>query len=146
VASAIWRVDGLTTERINIFSKGTMVENCGIEITEIGDDYLVATMPVTSNTSQPLGLLHGGASVVLAESVGSIASNLCLDQKDGLAAVGQSINASHLRPVPLGESVTARAKILHLGRKTHLWEIKIYNAENKLACLCQLTNAIIKRP
>ncbi|MFI5391348.1 MAG: hotdog fold thioesterase [Bacteriovoracales bacterium] len=123
--------------------ENTMVPFLGIEITEVGDDYLKATMPVDHRTKQPLGLLHGGANCVLAESVGSIAANYCIDSSKYFA-VGLDINANHLRSVRDG-LVTAIAKPLHMGKTTQVWEIKIENEEGKLACISRLTMAVVER-
>lgn len=115
----------------------------GITYTEIGDDYLKATMPVNEKTKQPAGILHGGASVVLAESIGSIASNLIIDPEK-LMGVGLEINANHLRPVSSGV-VTAVCSPIHIGNKTHVWDIKLYNDEGKMTCISRLTVAIIPK-
>lgn len=139
----IWFHKELTLEKINSINKNTLLEHLNINITEIGPDFLVATMPVNSTTHQPYGVLHGGASCVLAESVGSVASNLILDNKISYA-VGQSITANHLRPVSNG-LVTAIAQIMHKGRKSHLWEIKITDENDKLVCLSTLTMAVVER-
>lgn len=123
--------------------ENTMVPFLGIEITEVGDDYLKATMPVDHRTKQPLGLLHGGASCVLAESVGSIAANYCVDHTKYFA-VGLDINANHLRSVREG-LVTATAKPFHMGKTTQVWEIKIENDEGKLVCISRLTMAVVEK-
>jgi len=123
--------------------ENTMFSSLGIEITEVGDDFLKGTMPVDHRTKQPLGLLHGGANCVLAESIGSMAANYCVDPSKYFA-VGLDINANHLRPVKEG-LVTAIAKPLHMGRTTQVWEIKIENEEGKLACISRLTIAIVER-
>ncbi|RKR81350.1 1,4-dihydroxy-2-naphthoyl-CoA hydrolase [Mucilaginibacter gracilis] len=115
----------------------------GIEFTEIGDDYIKATMPVDERTHQPYGILHGGASVVLAESIGSIASSLVIDP-DKYMAVGQEVNANHLRPVKSG-LVTAVCTPIHIGGKTHVWDIKIYNDKGKMSCISRLTVAVIPK-
>ena len=115
----------------------------GITYTEIGDNFLKAKMPVDENTKQPAGILHGGASVVLAESIGSIASNLIVDPEQFMG-VGLEINANHLRPVSSG-FVTAVCSPIHIGNKTHVWDIKIYNDEGKMTCISRLTVAIIPK-
>ncbi|RQO67875.1 esterase [Pedobacter sp. KBW06] len=115
-----------------------------IQFTEVGDDFLTATMPVDERTHQPAGILHGGASVVLAETLGSIASYMCIDPEKHMA-VGLEINANHLRPVKSG-LVTGICKPLHIGAKTHVWEIKIYNDKGKMNCISRLTVAIIPKP
>jgi len=123
--------------------ENTMFSFLGIKITEVGDDYLKGTMPVDHRTKQPLGLLHGGANCVLAEPIGSMAANYCVDPSKYFA-VGLDINANHLRPVKDG-LVTAIAKPLHMGKTTQVWEIKIENEEGKLACISRLTIAIVER-
>ena len=114
-----------------------------MEFTAIGRDYLTATMPVNKNVHQPMGILHGGASVALAETVGSAASNLMIDHKVEYC-VGLDINANHIRSVKEG-IVTGTAKAIHLGRKTHIWQIEIVNEEGKLVCTSRLTMAVIKK-
>jgi 1,4-dihydroxy-2-naphthoyl-CoA hydrolase len=128
-------------EVINQFSEGCMVAHLGIEITDIGDNYLCGKMPVDHRTKQPFGLLHGGASVTLAETLGSIASGLVVDvtQKK---CVGLEINANHLRSVTAGW-VYGTARPIHIGRTTHIWDIQITNHQNKLVCISRLTMAVI---
>lgn len=116
----------------------------GIQFTEISENSITATMPVDERTKQPFGILHGGASVVLAEIIGSIASNFVIDN-DKWLAVGLEINANHLRPVSKG-FVTAVCTPLHIGSKTHVWDIKIYNDQGKMSCISRLTTAIINKP
>lgn len=118
-----------------------MAEFLDLKWEEIGDDYLKLSMPVNSKTQQPYGFLHGGASCVLAETVGSVASALVIDQEK-FYCVGLEINANHLRSVSNG-TVTAIAMPLHLGKSTHVWDIKIYDAEEKLFCVSRLTVAIL---
>jgi 1,4-dihydroxy-2-naphthoyl-CoA hydrolase len=118
-----------------------MMETLGIRITAIGDDWLQGTMPVDHRTHQPYGLLHGGASVVLAETLGSTAAMLTLDPEKELA-VGLDINANHIRGVRSG-SVTGTAKALHIGRTTQVWEIRIENEEGALVCISRITMAVI---
>jgi 1,4-dihydroxy-2-naphthoyl-CoA hydrolase len=127
--------------RINGWSANTMMETLGIRITAVGDDWLQGTMPVDHRTHQPYGLLHGGASVVLAETLGSTAAMLTLDPNQELA-VGLDINANHLRGVRNG-TVTGTAKALHLGRTTQVWEIRIENEEGALVCISRITMAVI---
>lgn len=127
--------------RINAWSANTMMETLGIRITAVGDDWLQGTMPVDHRTHQPYGLLHGGASVVLAETLGSTAAMLTLDPEQELA-VGLDINANHVRGVRSGE-VTGIAKMLHLGRTTQIWEIRIESAEGSLVCIARLTMAVV---
>lgn len=121
-----------------------MLEHIGIEITEIGDDYLKASMPVDHRTVQPMNILHGGASVALAESLGSIGAYLTVDISK-YHCVGMEINANHLRPVPSGKMVYAIAKPVHLGHKTQVWSIEITSEENKLVCVSRITMAVIEK-
>lgn len=124
-------------EDMNERSRDTLASNLGIRFTEVGDDYLVGEMPVDERTMQPLGYLHGGASVALAETLGSYASALCLDL-DTRTLFGQEINANHIRAVFDG-SVTGVARPYHLGRSSHVWEIRITGADDKLVCISRLT-------
>jgi len=117
-----------------------MVGHLGIEITEIGEDFIKAKMPVDHRTTQPYGLLHGGASVTLAESLGSIAATFSVDQTKHYC-VGLEINANHIRSVNEGY-VYGITRPLHIGRSTQVWEIKITNEENKLVCVSRITMAI----
>ncbi|MEH6565422.1 MAG: hotdog fold thioesterase [Halopseudomonas sp.] len=112
-----------------------------IRLEEHGDDWISASMPVDSRTHQPYGILHGGASVVLAESVGSIASHLCIDSSR-FYCVGLEVNANHLKAVKSGR-VTALAKPLHLGRTTHVWDIRLSNEQGAMTCIVRLTMAIV---
>ncbi|MFG1482492.1 hotdog fold thioesterase [Halobacteriovorax sp. HFRX-2_2] len=135
--------NNLDLKEVNRFNAGCCVEHLAITITEAGSDYLVATMPVDERTRQPYGVLHGGASCVLAESVGSIASNIILDSSKYYAA-GLEINANHVRPVQSG-IVTAKATAVHLGKSTHIWDIRITDEKDKLVCISRLTMAVIKK-
>jgi 1,4-dihydroxy-2-naphthoyl-CoA hydrolase len=121
--------------------KETLAETIGIELTEITDDSLKCRMEVNNKTKQSMGILHGGASAALAETLGSIASNMIVD-KEKYFCVGLDINASHLRPVK-GGFIYAEAKPIHLGKKTHVWRIDILNEEGKLVCTSRLTMAVI---
>ncbi|MFL9484453.1 hotdog fold thioesterase [Chitinophagaceae bacterium LWZ2-11] len=123
--------------------KNNMGEYIGIEFTEIGDDFLKATMPVDHRTHQPMGLLHGGANAVLAETLGSVASALVVDG-DKFTCVGLEINANHIRGVRSG-LVTGVVTPIHVGATTHVWDIKIYNEAGKLTCVSRLTVAVLKR-
>lgn len=116
----------------------------GIEFTEVGDDFIKARMPVDERTRQPFGILHGGASVVLAETLGSVASNLVVDS-DKFMGVGLEVNANHLRPVSQG-FVTGECRPVHLGSKTHVWDIRLMDDNDKLNCICRLTVAIVPKP
>jgi 1,4-dihydroxy-2-naphthoyl-CoA hydrolase len=115
-----------------------------IRLTELGDDYLRGTMPVDERTRQPFGLLHGGASVALAESLGSVASNLCLDSGK-FYAVGQQISANHLRSARSGR-VAGTARALHLGSRTHVWDIQLEDESGRLTCVSRLTMAVLDAP
>ncbi len=135
---AIWKKEpGL--EYLNKMSTGILSE-LDIRFTEIGDDYLSAEMEVVPKTHQPFGVLHGGVSVVLAESVGSTASFLMLPE--GKTAVGLEVNANHVRSVRSG-IVTATSRLLHFGKMTHVWDIQIVNERNQLFCVSRLTMAVI---
>jgi 1,4-dihydroxy-2-naphthoyl-CoA hydrolase len=127
--------------RINAWSANTMMQTLDIRISAIGDDWLQGTMPVDHRTHQPYGLLHGGASVVLAETLGSTAAMLTLDPEKELA-VGLDINANHVRGVRSG-IVTGTARMLHLGRTTQVWEIRIENEEGALVCISRITMAVV---
>ena len=130
----------LTTQMLNQMGTGNMGEHLGIEFTEVGPDYIIARMPVDFRTHQPLGLLHGGASVVLAETLGSIAANCCLNPEKQYA-VGLEINANHVRSVSDGY-VYGKTTPLHLGRSTHVWDIRITNEAGQMVCISRLTVAI----
>ena len=120
----------------------SIVNHLGIEFTEAGEGYLIARMPVDGRTHQPFGILHGGASVVLAESLGSIASYMLLDDPSKQHAVGLEINANHIRSVRTGW-VYGRCTPIHVGRSTHVWDIRITDEDQKLVCISRLTIAII---
>lgn len=129
-------------EVVNSFNKDTLMEQLGITCIEIGTDYLVATMPVDHRTHQPMGLLHGGASAALIESIGSMGSTLLIDLKKE-APVGLEINANHLKGVRDGY-VRAVGKLVHAGMRTHLWQVDIYDGEStRLVCTGRLTVMII---
>ena len=136
----IWTTD-FTIEMLNKGSENTMVDHLGILFTKFGDDYIEAKMPVDQRTKQPFGLLHGGASVTLCESLGSMASNLCINTTTHYS-VGLTINASHIRSATSGY-VTAVCKPVHLGRTTHIWDINCYNESGKITCQCKLTTAVL---
>ncbi len=122
----------------------TMIATLGIRVTEIGDDYVRGTMPVDARTHQPHGLLHGGASVSLAETLGSLGAMMCADAASELA-VGLDINANHVRGVT-GGTVTGTARPLHVGRTTQVWEIRIEDERGRLVCIARLTVAVVPRP
>ncbi|MNJ97244.1 Esterase YdiI [compost metagenome] len=132
-----------TPEQLNDRPTNHMGAFLEIKFTEVAEDALTATMPVDERTHQPAGILHGGASVVLAETLGSVASYMCIDPEK-YQAVGLEVNANHLRPVKSG-LVTGICKPLHIGAKTHVWEIKIYNDKGKMNCISRLTVAIINK-
>ena len=136
----IWH-QPLTVEGVNAWGRRNMVAHVGISITEIGDDYMKATMPVDQRTTQPLGLLHGGASVVLAETLGSVAATCCVDAQKQYC-VGIEINANHLRGVREG-IVTGTARPLHLGSRTQVWEIHIHDDRERLVAVSRLTLAVL---
>ncbi len=132
-----------TTAELNVGRAGTLSEHLGIEFTEIGDDYLRGTMPVDMRTTQPYGLLHGGASVALAETLGSSGANMCVDTREFLC-VGQEINANHVRSARSG-FVTGTARPLHLGGRSQVWTIDILNEACKLVCTTRFTVAVLRR-
>jgi 1,4-dihydroxy-2-naphthoyl-CoA hydrolase len=137
---SIWR-NATTLEELQGSTANTLVELLGMRFTEIGPDYLRATMPVDTRTHQPTGVLHGGASVALAETVGSTAANLCVDRTQELC-LGQEINANHLRPIAAG-LVTATARPLHRGTRSQVWQIEIRDERERLVCVSRLTMAVV---
>ena len=130
--------------KLNPLSRENMGTHIGIEWLETGDDFVKARMPVDDRTRQPYGLLHGGASCVLAETIGSIASAMVIDH-DSFYCVGLEINANYIRGVSEGY-VTGTAKPLHLGRTTHVWDIRITDERERLVCVSRLTVAVLPRP
>jgi 1,4-dihydroxy-2-naphthoyl-CoA hydrolase len=132
-----------TLQDIAAHRTGTMVEHLDIRFTELGPDFLRATMPVDERTRQLMGVLHGGASCALAETVGSVGANMCLDQSR-FYAVGQEINANHVRPIASG-IVTATAKPFHVGSRSQVWHIEIHDERQRLVCVSRLTMAVIDR-
>jgi 1,4-dihydroxy-2-naphthoyl-CoA hydrolase len=130
-------------EDIAFLCKNNMLEHLAIEITELGNDYVKGRMPVDHRTVQPMNILHGGASVALAESLGSIGSFLTVDPTK-YHCVGMEINANHLRPVSTGY-VYATARPIHLGNRTQVWSIEIVNEENKLVCISRITMAVVDK-
>ncbi len=130
-------------EMLNQMSERTLVQHLGIEFSAVGADYLEATMPVDQRTIQPLGLLHGGASVALAETLGSVAATMILDLSKQYA-VGLEINTNHLRSVREG-LVTGKATPIHIGKSTHVWGIEIRNEEGKKVAISRITMAILDR-
>src|ERR1700745_2952603 len=139
----IWFDKNLSIQKMKPLGPGTMGEHLAIEWTEVGENYLKARMPVDHRTNQPYGLLHGGASCALAETIGSVASAMVIDHSK-LYCVGLEINANHIRGARNG-FVTGIAKPLHLGNTTHVWDIKIYDENEKLVCVSRLTVAILIR-
>jgi len=140
---SIWRTPA-TVEQLQEHAGNTLAVTLGIRLTEVGPDYVRATMPVGPRTHQPTGVLHGGASVALAETVGSVAANMCVDTKRQLC-LGQEINANHLRPVASG-IVTATARPFHIGGRSQVWHIEIRDERDKLVCVSRLTMAVVERP
>ncbi len=139
----IWFNKSLATAHFAGMGKGNMGEHLGMEFTEIGPDFIKATMPVDHRTKQPYGLLHGGASVALAETLGSVGAAMVVDHTEYIC-VGQEINANHLRSVRSG-IVTGTAKPIHIGSSSQVWEIKIHDERDHLVCISRLTVAVLIR-
>jgi 1,4-dihydroxy-2-naphthoyl-CoA hydrolase len=139
---SIWR-SLQTVAELNGNAAGTLIANLGILFTEIGEDFVRGTMPVDARTVQPYALLHGGASVALAETLGSTGAAMCVDAAE-YQVVGQEINANHVRAARSG-LVTGTARAVHLGGRTHVWSIEILNDAHKLVCISRITMAVIKR-
>ncbi len=139
---SIW-FQPITIELLNERSTNTMAEWLDIQFTEVGENSLTATMPATERTKQPIGIVHGGANVVLAETIASTAANAVVDQSLGYC-VGLEINANHLRPVREG-LVTAKTHPVHLGRTTQVWLIELYNEAGKPTCISRMTASVVKR-
>jgi 1,4-dihydroxy-2-naphthoyl-CoA hydrolase len=133
----------ITVDDLNKRSQHTLADFLDIRFTEINDDSLVATMPAHERTKQPLGIVHGGANVVLAETIASTAANMVVDYKK-FYCVGLEINANHLRPVSEG-IITAVTRCIHLGRTTQIWNIDIFNEDGKQTCVSRMTAAVIQR-
>lgn len=142
-AAAIWFNKSLAVEHLNAIGKGTMGEYIGIEFTEVGENYLKARMPVDHRTNQPYGLLHGGASCVLSETIGSIGAAMVVNDQEYFC-VGLEINANHVRSAREG-FVTGITTPIHIGKSTQVWETKIYDEKEKLVCVSRLTVAVMKR-
>ncbi|RJF96680.1 hotdog fold thioesterase [Noviherbaspirillum cavernae] len=138
----IWNHES-TLEDLQKLNANTAADRLGIEFTGIGDDWLSARMPVDARTVQPFGILHGGASVLLAETVGSTAANLCVDGSKSYC-VGLDINANHMRPAS-GGWVTGTARPFHIGHSTQVWEIRIADDAGHLVCVSRLTMAVVRR-
>lgn len=139
----IWKTP-VTTAVLADIHKKTLVNHVGIEFLEVGDDFLRARMPVDERTRQPMGLLHGGASVVLAETLASCAANFAVDLMKS-RCVGLEINANHIRSATEGY-VTGVARPIHLGRTTQIWEVRITGADEKLVCVSRVTMAVLDAP
>lgn len=133
----------VTVETLNKWFPNTLAEALGIEFTKIGDDYLEARMPVDHRTHQPMGLLHGGASVALAETMGSVAATLCVDDTKQFC-VGLEVNANHIRSARDGY-VKGITKPIHIGKKTQVWEIRISTMEDDLVCISRITMAVLDK-
>jgi 1,4-dihydroxy-2-naphthoyl-CoA hydrolase len=133
----------ITVEKLNEFSHNTLVETLGIEVVAIGEDFIEARMPVDHRTHQPYGLLHGGASVALAETLGSLAAHCTVDDQNKYC-VGLEINANHIKSVKSG-FVIGTTRPIHVGSRTHVWEIKITNEQKELVCVSRITMAVIDK-
>ncbi len=134
---------GVTPESLNTLSANTMVSYIGIEFTQVGDNFIEAKMPVDHRTQQPLGLLHGGASVTLAETLGSVAATCCIDNNTKYC-VGLDINANHIKSAKNGY-VYGITSPVHIGKKTHVWEVRIMNEQKELICISRITMAVIDK-
>jgi len=130
-----------SVNELNAHNQNTSITNLGIEIIEVGEDFIRGTMPVDQRTLQPYGLLHGGSSAMLAETLASVAANMCVE-KEGQQAVGLELNCNHVRGVTQGV-VTGTARPVHVGRKTQVWDIRIEDERGKLCCVSRLTLAVI---
>jgi 1,4-dihydroxy-2-naphthoyl-CoA hydrolase len=139
---AIWFSE-TSVEALNALSKNTLAGQLGIEITALGDDFITARMPVDHRTVQPYGLLHGGASVALAETLGSIAAMLCIDREEKMC-VGVEINANHVRGVRSGY-VLGTVRPIHIGGSTQVWQTQIIDEQERLVCISRLTVAVLAR-
>lgn len=138
---SIWKTE-MSIEALQSYTKNTLIEHLGIKITEVGDDYLCASMPVDTRTHQPMGLLHGGASVVLAETLGSVAAQLAAEP--GHYCLGLEVNANHLSGISTG-FVYGTASPIHIGRSTQVWDIRIVDENGKGVCVSRLTMAVLKK-
>src|SRR5688500_13373680 len=136
-------IKNVSLDIVRNMGKNTMLDHLGIIVTELGENYLTATMPVDHRTHQPMGLLHGGASAVLIESLGSIGSSLMVDLSQN-AIVGIEINANHIRGVKSG-LVTGRAELVHGGKTTHVWQVNITDENQKLVCTGRLTVLVVAK-
>lgn len=141
---SIWFHKDLSLQHFEVFDQPDMAKHIGLQFTEVGDNYLKASIPVDERTKQPYGLLHGGASCVLAETLGSVASAMVIDPEKFIC-VGLEINANHVRSARSGR-VTGVCTPIHIGASTHVWDIKIHDEREKLVCVSRLTVAILKKP
>lgn len=139
---SIWR-QAISVDDLNRYQQQTLVTHLGIRYTEIGEDYIRGTMPVDAHTKQPAGILHGGASAALAETLGSTGANLVVDRKTTLC-VGLELNCNHIRAMREGQ-VTGTARPLHIGKTTQVWEIRIADEEDRLVCVSRITMAVLER-
>ncbi|WP_131782928.1 hotdog fold thioesterase [Legionella gresilensis] len=139
---AIW-FNPISIEYVNQRNQNTLADFLGIKFIEVGDDFLIATMPASERTKQPLGIIHGGANVVLAETLASVAANSVVDLNK-FYCVGLEINANHIRPVSKG-FVKGITRPLHIGRTTHVWQIDMYNEEGKTSCVSRMTASVVAR-
>ena len=140
---SIWHKKDLILQDLAYLGKDNLGGHLGIQFSELGEDYIKATMPVDQRTRQPHGLLHGGASLALAETLGSIGAAMVIDPAKCIC-VGQEINANHIRSVREG-MVTGIARPIHIGSSSHVWEIKIYDEAEKLVCISRITVAILRK-
>ncbi len=139
---AIW-FRSYTLDELSALNEDTLTSHIGIQLTEIGEDFLKGTMPVDRRTKQPMGIVHGGASVALAETLGSIAANMVINPEEKVC-VGLDINANHVRSASSG-TITGVAKPLHLGASTHVWSIEMFNDQAQLTCVSRITMAVLDR-
>ena len=140
----IWR-EGTTLDYVRAIQPRSMPEHLEIVFTELGPDWLSATMPVTERTCQPMRILHGGASVALAETIASTGANLLVDSTR-FSMVGQEINANHLRAAPFGELVTGTARPFHVGARSQVWGVEIVDSRGRRVCVSRMTLALVERP
>lgn len=141
--SSIWKSKDISIDSLNALNLNTLGQVIDIQFVEVGDNFLKASMPVDHRTHQPYGLLHGGASAALAETVGSVASSLCIDREQQIC-VGIEINCNHIRGKRSGV-VIATASPLHLGATSHVWDIRITDEEGRLVCVSRLTVSVLKK-
>ena len=132
----------ITIQALNDRCQGTLNTALGIVFTEIGTNHLGATMPVDENTIQPIGMLNGGASLALIETLGSMAANLCLD-RNRFVAFGQAVTCNHIKPAFKGDVVSAKAVPVHIGRTSQVWDVSIFQSAGKLVCKGSITMAVM---